>query len=256
MSELARFAYAQARLQARHGARPNEAVWLQLQGVGDLASYLQLAQHSPLRPWVLGMQARQNSHAIELSLRRQFRNYVDEVARWLPGRWKPTLRWLRRLVDLPALQYLLSEAPVPAWMQDDPALRPLAGESLSTRIEALRNSDCRCLLATSWQDRPLYEAWFECWQRHWPHAPAFTGGLRTLGNVLLAHVRAQQPGSHTLTRRRREALVPVLQGVFRRHSFQPAAACAHLAMVALDLERLRGDLLRRVLFAQRPEVRP
>lgn len=256
MSEPARFAYAQARLQARHGARPDEAVWLRLQGVGDLASYLQLAQHSPLRPWVLGMQARQSSHEIELSLRRQFRDYVAEVARWLPARWGVALRWLRCLPDLPALQHLLGEEPVPAWMQDDPALQPLASETRSARIEAMQNSDCRCLLKASWQDRPLYEAWFECWQRKWPHAPRLTPGLHTLGQILLTHLRAQQSGSGTSTRRQRETLMPVLQGAFRRYAFQPAAAGAHLALIALDLEKLRGDLVRRVLFTSIPGTQP
>jgi hypothetical protein len=47
-----------------------------------------------------------------------------------------------------------------------------------------------------------------------------------------------------------------LQGAFRRYSFQPAAACAHLALIALDLEKLRGDLVRRVLFSEAPGARP
>lgn len=256
MSERARFAYAQARLQARHGARPDESVWLRLQGVGDLASYLQLAQHSPLRPWVLGMQARQSSHEMELSLRRQFRNYVEEVARWLPARWGGSLRWLGRLADLPALQHLLGEQAVPAWMREDPMLQPLAGETLSARIDAMQNCDCRCLLKASRPGRPLYEAWFACWQGQWPQAPGLTPGLHTLGTIFLAHLRAQRSGSATPTRRQREMLVPVLQGAFRRYSFQPAAACAHLALIALDLEKLRGDLVRRVLFSEAPGARP
>jgi len=37
--------------------------------------------------------------------------------------------------------------------------------------------------------------------------------------------------------------------LFRRHAFQPAACYAHLALTALDLLTLRGELLQRVWFA-------
>ena len=36
----------------------------------------------------------------------------------------------------------------------------------------------------------------------------------------------------------------------RRAAAEPAAAFVHLALCALDLERLRGELLRRALFPQ------
>ncbi len=48
----------------------------------------------------------------------------------------------------------------------------------------------------------------------------------------------------------RDALIMKLTGVFRRYSFQPAAAVAHLGLVALDLEKLRGDLVSRQLYAE------
>ena len=60
------FCYAQARMQSRFGQRADEQVWLRLHNVLDLASYLQVAQQTPLRPWVLGVGASHNSHEIEL----------------------------------------------------------------------------------------------------------------------------------------------------------------------------------------------
>jgi hypothetical protein len=36
--------------------------------------------------------------------------------------------------------------------------------------------------------------------------------------------------------------------VFRRSAFQPAAVCAYLAIVAIDLHRLRSDLMLRLFF--------
>ena len=50
-----------------------------------------------------------------------------------------------------------------------------------------------------------------------------------------------------------DALASRLNYAFRRYSFQPAAACAHLALIAFDLQQLRGELVRRALFdAQLP----
>jgi hypothetical protein len=51
-----------------------------------------------------------------------------------------------------------------------------------------------------------------------------------------------------------EALATSLGAAFRRHSFKPAAACAHLGLVALDLERLRGELVQRALFEETTAV--
>ena len=42
-----------------------------------------------------------------------------------------------------------------------------------------------------------------------------------------------------------------LTAAFRRHSQQPAAIFCHLGLVALDLERLRGGLVRRAVFPRR-----
>ena len=52
----------------------------------------------------------------------------------------------------------------------------------------------------------------------------------------------------------RRALEARLAGLFRRHARQPAALFIHLLLVALDLERLRGGLVRRALFPVAAEV--
>jgi hypothetical protein len=51
----------------------------------------------------------------------------------------------------------------------------------------------------------------------------------------------------------RRTLVQQARFLFRRHSGEPAAAFAYLTLVALALEKLRGDLTRRSLFPL-PEV--
>ena len=46
----------------------------------------------------------------------------------------------------------------------------------------------------------------------------------------------------------RRDLAHAVTRLFRRHGASPAAVFCHLVLVALDLERLRGGLVRRRLF--------
>ena len=250
MNTAVRFAYAQARLQARHGMRPTEQLWRRLASTGDLAGFLQQAQQSTLRPWVLGMQATQTSHTLELSLQQHFRHYIDAVASWLPLNWGVVVRSVKRLLDLPVLQYLLRGEAVPLWLLEDAGLRPFTSENPATRLEAILNSDYD-YLAIAWQrGDPLYKAWLEQWQQQWPASRRFVAGLTYLARLLreyLADPRGEAAAAGGLQRQR---LVAGLKLAFRRYSFEPAAACAHLGLVALDLEKLRGELLRRALFAE------
>jgi len=248
MNNVAHFAYAQARLQARHGQRADEQVWRRLHSTGDLSSYLQMARQTVLRPWVIGIDSSQSSHDIEFSLRRQFCRYVDDVSHWLPADWRAALQALKRLPALPALQHLLSGASVPAWMLDDPELRHFASESVRLRMEAIQASEYGYLVQAWQRGETLYGAWSDHWQHQWPGPARLEVAMEQLGRLLLQHIRSQDSAG-TSTRQRRQVLVSRLNGVFRRFSFQPAAAFAHLALVALDLEQLRGDLLSRKLFA-------
>jgi hypothetical protein len=50
----------------------------------------------------------------------------------------------------------------------------------------------------------------------------------------------------------RRALQAKLTLLFRRAMLDPAAAFVFLAQIALDLERLRGELLRRAAFPALP----
>ena len=114
MALTAKFAYLQTRLQARHGIRNDAVAWRRLQGSVDFANYLQLAQQTALRPWVMSLHPAQDSGEIEQTLRRQFRDHIEEVAGWAPAPWRPAIRWARRLPDLPALRHLLAGKPAPS----------------------------------------------------------------------------------------------------------------------------------------------
>ncbi|HEY5293647.1 MAG TPA: hypothetical protein VIJ43_15180, partial [Burkholderiales bacterium] len=61
--------YAQARLQARFGERPDESTWQKLESAPEPAAALEIARSSGLRRWVAGITPDSDSHAIEIALR-------------------------------------------------------------------------------------------------------------------------------------------------------------------------------------------
>jgi hypothetical protein len=89
------------------------------------------------------------------------------------------------------------------------------------------------------------------WRRHWPDGGG-DPGLEALARLVaghLAHFRIALPHEANALRRDFEAR---LLAFFRRRPVEPSAAFAWLALAALDLERLRGEIERRLAF---PEAR-
>ena len=249
MSVTSTFAYVQVRLQARHGARPDDAVWRHLQGTSDFANYLQLARHTPLRPWVSTLDPGQGSDDIEGELRRLFRRHVDEVAGWVPPVWRSSVLWVRRLPDLPALQYMLGGETLPAWLLNDPEFHDMGCLPADSRREIMEHSDCSVFLTAFQRGEPLPDAWLSHWRTLWPRTARKDQGLEALGQALHQYLQVLQADSCDSVEERCEALHVQLVSAFRRYSFKPAAVFSHLALTALELARLRGDLLVRQLFA-------
>jgi hypothetical protein len=256
MSSAVSFAYAQARLQARFGERPDEQVWQRLHSVGELGSYLQVARQTPLRKWVLGISPTNDSHDIELAMRQKFRDHIDEVANWSPQPWRAALRWIKCLPDLPALQHLLGGGTAAAWMRRDPLLADFTDTDAITREQALHASGCRVLAEKLGQGDTLFHGWLQHWHELKPKAghgdTHFNQGLKHLEALLHTQLNPLRGNTTPLLR---DTLAHRLRTAFRRYSFQPATACAYLALTALDLEQLRGDLLQRALFSTACESR-
>jgi hypothetical protein len=95
------FSYAQARLQARHAARPGSALWIRLEASRSFAHYLETARGTTLEPWLAGLQHGSTVHEIEPALRRAFAEYARRVASWLPERWQSSVAWTAELAELP-----------------------------------------------------------------------------------------------------------------------------------------------------------
>lgn len=244
--------YAHARIWARHGQRPGEALWRRIETTRDLAAVLELARGSALACWLEGIGPAAGAHGIEQALRRHWRERVSEVVAWMPPAWAAAIEWCAVLADLPALQHLArGDAPWP-WMAADPRLRVLldagdggdGGKGGPPEVRAMRS-----LLDTARAGRnDLLPLWRAEWRRRLPLAEASQGIDAHLEPLLVQHASAfaapRAVDGWALRRQLHSRLVLLL----RRTLVEPVTAFVYLALSALECERLRGELVRRAAF--------
>jgi hypothetical protein len=255
MTGTAGMAYAQARIQSRYGSRADATVWLKLQNIHDLGSYLQTAQQTPLRHWILGISATHSSHEIELTLRQKYRGHIDEVANWVPASWRRPLHWLKRIHDLPAMQYLATGGTPLEWMKKDPDLADFTDASQGVRVQAMREAGCSSLVDALHRDGNLLEGWMREWHRIRPRSKHRDQGFAELERLVYQLILSQTR-AHTHAHSEDDvlpadydAISKRFRRIFRRHAFQPASVFAYLAIIMIDLHRIRSDLIQRHLFA-------
>ena len=258
--------YAQARMQARYGQRGDEPLWNQLRGARSLVAALETLRASPLRRWVAAIPVDADADEIELRLRTELRACIAEVAGWAPEEWQPATAWTAHLVDLPALARLASGEPPAPWMRRDPVLSQYAEPDPDARRAALRNGPLAAValaiearLAEDAGRRPAaaaavaLEVWRDEWHDRWPDRDGDDArALDELAGLVMRHLpRFLEVGSEEAWTMRRglEAQVAVR---FRRHALTPVAAFAYLALVALDVEKLRSQLVVRAAFGAVP----
>jgi len=220
--------YAHARMSARLGARPDDLAWRRIEPVRDLAPMLEAARATALRQWLAGIGPTTPVHAIEALLRRRWREAVAEVASWMPEDWQPSIAWCARLPLLPAIAHLArGGAPLP-WMRDEPGLRDPAPGLDPDHVA---------------------DAWLEGWRER---RPVRGGGdpalLDAIVRAIEGHVAAMREPALADGTPALRALEARLMQLFRRATLDPTAAFAFLALEALDLARLRGEIVRRAAF--------
>ena len=217
--------FAQARLQARHGSRAGAREWITLRAAITPNAVLEAARAGPLRHWISGVSAEATLDEMELALRGRMRDHIAEVASWMPAEWHAAVLWTRRLVDLPAFQRMAANRERPAWMKRDPALE---GAPRVPDPSAVRDD------------------WIRRWQRLWPADPEGCAAAREILAAFTGHLdrfaRAKSAEAWAL----REAFEKRLEVLFRRHMLTAGAAFAHLALTALEIERLRAEIEQRM----------
>ncbi|MDH3946286.1 MAG: hypothetical protein OET45_06415, partial [Chromatiales bacterium] len=131
------FAYAQPRLQARHGQRVSAPAWSEAENSIDLGRCLQVFRSSPLRPWIAHLTAQAKISDIERHVRDDWRDYVNEVSGWAPPDWKPSLHWFATLLYLPLLGHLIEGYPAPQWLNTDSFVPSLAASEAGSLQSAI-----------------------------------------------------------------------------------------------------------------------
>jgi hypothetical protein len=244
--------YALARVHAHYGRRLSHDDWQRLEVSRDLGHYLDAVRASALAGWVMSLDLTSDAHAIERALRTEWRQYVEGVATWHPREWQLWLRWWAWLPVLSLLAQLARPEPAPAWMLADPACGPVAPGSPAERAAALRATALAPLEPAILGRVPMGTAWRAHGQRLTPPSDAHT--LQLLG-LLLRRIEAHAarliddgPGAIVL----RGELAERLSRLFRAAAGTVVATACHLALLALDLRRLRGGLVCRCVLAVQP----
>ena len=241
--------YAQARLAARYGARPDELAWRRIELLRAFPAVVDAARTSALRPWMGGIGLLSTTHDIERVLRGHWRDLVEEVGRWMPVAWVPAVRWCATLVDLPVVQHLARGGAMLPWMREDGVYAELA-ERESAGFGAAPAGGTLAPLSAAWADPDDIGAlWLAEWRRRSSHAGGGDPALReAFVQALRLHFAAFRDPSVRDGWTLRRALQARLALLFRRATADPVAAFIFLALMALDLERLRAELLRRAAF--------
>jgi len=250
-----------ARVLARHGERLAGADWRRIEAIRDWTPALELARTTALRPWLEGVSVDSGVAQIEATLRRHWRGVVAEVAGWMPEAWHEAVRWCAWLPELPLVQHLARGGDPPHWMRDDEAWRAVAAAPPTSRAAVLAAGPAAPLAAAWTAPDDAAGTWLAEWRRRLP-ANAREGddtgaratpdsmrhSLEALVRALREHARVFRVAAPTEGWAMRASLRSELVLLLRRAALQPAVAFVHLALCALDFERLRAELLRRVIF--------
>ncbi len=247
--------YALTRVAARHGQRPDADAWRRLEASRDMGNYVAAARSTALAVWVSSVADEHDCHVIESALRMQWQRYVEEVAAWHPRMWQAWLAWLAWLPTLSLLARLARPESAPQWLLADPLYGPIAPGSPADRVAALARSALAPLKPALAGRAAPGAAWNAHWRALQPRADIRTQQcLLQLRQLLAQHARALLRLADSAESPRAE-LAYRLQRLFRGAAGTAIATVCHLALVALDLERLRGGLARRCLFGD-PAERP
>ncbi|MGO9933409.1 MAG: hypothetical protein ACLPV8_16585 [Steroidobacteraceae bacterium] len=240
--------YALARVAARHGQRLDEGAWRRLESSRNMAHYLAATRSTALGGWVSSIDVELDCHAVERALRVQWLRYVDGVAVWHPHVWQAWLAWPAWLPTLSLLAPLGRTDAVPGWLLADPLYGPIAPGTAADRATALEHTALAPLRPVLAGRTGLAAAWSAEWQALRPRSGAVTQHfLRRLMQAIEQHEQALLRAADSAEPQRRE-LADRLQRLFRAAAGTVIVTLCHLALVALDLERLRGGLARRCLF--------
>ena len=226
------FAYALARLHARIADRPGDHERRRLVAIDDFGHFLQVAARGGFGPWLKNLGTTSGAHAVEYALREAWRGRLDELAGWLPARWRPPVAWLQSAPDLPVLADLLQHGRRAGWLDLDKKWTQLPAEPDALRLELIE----RWPELEHFGNDEIAEAWLVQARKLLPSVDGRSAKvLDSLLQAQLEPARCQITGTEWLLR------------VFRRDPGAPVQVFAYTGLERLDFEFLRGQLVRRRL---------
>lgn len=239
------FAYMQARVQARHGDRLTLSAWQLLESARGLGQYLHAARGTALAQRVQSLSATSSAHAIERTLRREWRGDVELASHWMPAAWRPAVEWTTWLADLPSIAWLGRGGESAAWMRDDPVVSRFALPDEAAR----RREFSAAGLGPVVEADDVVTGWLGRFRALWPYGAAAARSLQAYIDLLTVYRNrlADAAGDDTGAGAARDDLEAATVRLIRRNLQQPVTVFCHLLLVALDLGRLRNGLVRRAL---------
>jgi hypothetical protein len=265
--------YAYARIAARLATRPDERTWRLLRSARSLRAAVDVLRAGNAAPYVAGATISGSIDDVDAALRQHLRMRIREAASWAPPPWREALLDTELLLDLPALQHLLAEPVLPGWLLADPRLSAYAAPDIPSRrarlaisplapfaaaVDALRRSQAKPAARRSRHGlHPLLELWCTRWQQRWPRCDdSEREALQRLLHSLRAHLEAFASLPPEIAHAARERLGERLRRQLHDAAARPTALFAYLALVALDVERLRGELVLQAAGRDAAEQQP
>jgi len=243
------FGYMQARVQAGYAQLADNALWSKLGAIDEYSAYLEECRTTSLSSLVAGISTQSNSHNIDLAFRHVFLHYVVELSSWVPKPWQPVILWLQWLPEIPLISYLLNEQYPIGWTYDNKCLSIMSvGQDMNVS-QALHKAGAGCLISKGTSVAIMLNMWQHQWPILWPnHSHHFTLGIKELIEILQNNYIRFKGLSRQEAWKARDELRKTLRLFFRRHLLQPATALVYIALMSLQLERLRAELLHRLLY--------
>lgn len=243
--------YAQVRIQSRYAARAHAAAWREMEHARELPALIELARGAGFGRVVAQLPLPLGLHELDFALRKQWRERVDEVAGWMPVEWQAALRWCSLIVDLPFIRYLADGGIPYRWMQRDPCLASLSAQPGSRAPAATGMAGLFVGLHEPGPEA-VASGWYRQWRRRMPRLSEDEAAhLLLLVRSVESHLGAFSKAAVDAGWRQRQMLEQKLNTLFRRSTLEPLAAFAFLALLWLDLERLRGEIATRIAFPSR-----
>ncbi len=249
MMSASGFGYAQARIQAHLARLPQASDWERLAASRTLAGFLEEARAGVLNDWLKGFSAHGQAHDLEQGLAVLSRESVDRVGDWVPRVWREAVAWIGWLPLLPLLECLARGETLPVSAFQHPLMHGFLDASGRLDRTAADRLGIGPLLAQG-ADQRLGAFWHRGWRERWPATSAESRRrLDRLAVLVARHLEAFRHAPPDAAWDLRQILRSALRLDLHRNPLQPAMVFAYLGLVFLDLERLRGELVGRVLFA-------